>query len=44
MDDDTISKRLVDTYNKDVSEYIDQGDEEIFHYTSPTGLNGIISS
>lgn len=35
-------KRIVDIHNQNIGEHIDTAEYQIFHYTSPTGLNGII--
>ena len=37
-------KRIVDIHNQSIAEHIDTADYQIFHYTSPMGLNGIISN
>ena len=39
-----FAKKIVKIHNEDISEYIDVTDYPIFHYTSPAGLNGIISN
>lgn len=37
-------KKLLDTFNKSIYNYIEEKDEPIYHYTSPDGLNAIISN
>lgn len=37
-------KGLLDAFNKTICNYIDEKDEPIYHYTSPYGLNAIVSN
>ena len=39
-----FAEKIVEIYNESIFEYIDMTDCPIFHYTSPSGVNGIISN
>lgn len=44
MIDHEIYKKIINISNKDISEYIPAENGTVYHYTSPTGFNGIITN
>ena len=44
MANEAVHRELIHIHNQDLSNYISVEDKDIYHYTSPIGLNGILSN